>query len=89
MCVVPDPELVAHVSATTGLGAREAGRVVDDVLAWYRESVEDYVRRRHATLHRHGVRNEQAFELIAVELAERVVAAPRLSHRQLRRLVYG
>lgn len=68
---------------------REAGRVVDDVLAWYRESVEDYVRRRHAALRQHGVRNEEAFDLIAGELAERVVAPPRLSHRQLRRLVYG
>lgn len=86
---VPDPELVDHVSATTGLGPAEASRVVDDVLAWYRESTPDFVRRRHAALHRRGVRNDQAFEVIAAELADRLVAPPLLSRRQLRRLVYG
>lgn len=86
---VPDPELVDHVSATTGLGPAEASRVVDDVLAWYRESTPEFVRRRHAALHRRGVRNDQAFEVIAAELADRLVAPPLLSRRQLRRLVYG
>jgi len=63
--------------------------VVEDVLAWYRESVEDYVRRRHAHHRLYGKRNPEIFELIATELANRLVAAPALSHRQLRRIIYG
>jgi hypothetical protein len=47
------------------------------------------VRRRHAHHHLYGRRNPEAFELIAAELAGRVVAAPPLSQRQLRRIVYG
>ena len=63
--------------------------MVEDVLAWYREPVEDYVRRRHAHHHLYGKRNPEIFTLIAGELADRVVAAPTLSERQLRRIIYG
>ena len=80
---MPEPELVDRVSASTGLSPGEAARVIDDVLAWHRESVADYVRRRHR------VRNAEAFTRISAELASRLVAAPSLSERQLRRLIYG
>jgi hypothetical protein len=86
---VLDHDLVERLSASAGLTAAEAARVVQDVLAWYREPVEDYVRRRHAYYHVYGKRNAEIFALIADELADRVVAAPQLSERQLRRIVYG
>lgn len=84
-----DAELITQVSASTGLSAGEAARVVADVIGWYREPVELYVRRRHAHLHMHGKKNDEIFTLIAVELGDRLVAAPDLSVRQLRRIVYG
>ena len=87
--VPADPQLVAHLVATTGLAAAEAARVVDDVVAFHAEPVEAYVRRRHTELKTHGARNPEIFGRIAVELVDRVVAAPLLSERQLRRLVYG
>lgn len=83
-----DPDLVAHLVATTGLAPAEAERVVEDVVAFHAEPVEDYVRRRHAHLKTYGARNPEIFARIAAELAERVVAAPRLTERQLRRLIY-
>nr|WP_246378654.1 hypothetical protein [Nocardioides ginsengisegetis] len=67
----------------------EATRVVEDVVAFHAEPVEDYVRRRHADLKTYGAKNPEIFARIAEELAARVVAAPQLSERQLRRLVYG
>jgi hypothetical protein len=84
-----DAELVSQVAASAGLSAGEAARVVADVVAWYREPVEAYVRRRHAHHRVFGKRNTEIFALIAGELAGRVVAAPELSQRQLRRIVYG
>lgn len=89
MPAAPDPALVRHIAATTGLATAEAVRVVEDVLAFHDESVEDFVRRRHARLKTHGVKNPEAFARIAEELAGRPVAAPRLSERQLRRIIYG
>ena len=84
-----DPELIGRVAASAGLSAGEAARVVADIVAWYREPVEAYVRRQHAHYQVHGKRNPEIFALIARELACRVVAAPDLSERQLRRIVYG
>jgi hypothetical protein len=87
--VPADPTLVDHLVATTDLTPAEAERVVDDVVAFHAEPVESYVRRRHAELKVHGARNPEIFARLAEELAQRVVAAPALSERQLRRIVYG
>lgn len=84
-----DPILVDRIATSTGLTSAEAARVVQDVLAFHAEPVEDYVRRRHAHLKTYGAKNAEIFARIATELADRVVAAPPLTERQLRRIVYG
>ena len=78
-----------QVGRTTGLSVADARRVVDDVLAYFTETAEEYVRRRHHELQLRGVRNEQSFAIIADELRSCPVRAPELSARQLRRIVYG
>jgi hypothetical protein len=85
----PDPELIERIAISTGLSPAEAARVVEDVVAFHAEPVEDYVRRRHAQLKVYGAKNPEIFARIATELRGRVVAAPGLSERQLRRIVYG
>jgi hypothetical protein len=87
--VMSDPEVVSHITASTGLSPADAARVVDDVVAFYAEPAEDFVRRRHAELKERGMRNSDIFRLVMSELSERVVSAPELSERQLRRIVYG
>jgi len=82
-------ELVRHLVATTGLSASEATRVVEDVVSYLAEPVEDYVRRRHTEMKTYGAKNTEIFVRIAAELESRVVAAPQLTERQLRRIVYG
>ena len=82
-------DLVDRVAASTGLSPGEAARVVDDVVAYLGESVEAYVRRRHAALQTRGVRNAEIFALLREEVRTRPFRAPELSERQLRRLVYG
>ena len=75
--------------AGTGLTSAEAQRVIEDVVAFYAEPVEEYVRRRHAELKTYGTKNDEIFARIATELGDRVVAAPPLSERQLRRIIYS
>lgn len=84
-----DHRLLSHVMAGTGLSATEATRVIEDVVAFHREPVEVVVRRRHAELKTYGAKNDDIFTQLRPELAERVVAAPDLTERQLRRLIYG
>ncbi|MCR1781153.1 hypothetical protein KVF89_01280 [Nocardioides carbamazepini] len=84
-----DQRLLQHVQDSTGLGTAEAIRLVQDVLAFHDETVEAWVRRRHAELKTHGARNDEIFARLREELRTTVVAAPDLSERQLRRVIYG
>ncbi|GAA3550125.1 hypothetical protein GCM10022263_41420 [Nocardioides daeguensis] len=84
-----DPRLLRHVQDSTGLGPAEATRLVQDVLAFHDETVEGWVRRRHAELRLLGARNDDIFARLREELRTTVVAAPDLSERQLRRIIYG
>lgn len=81
--------LIDHLVATTGLRPAEAARVIEDVVAYFDEPVDAYVRRRHARLKTYGAKNDAIFAQLAEELRARVVAAPQLTERQLRRLIYG
>jgi hypothetical protein len=87
--VYVDPRLVQRVQETTGLAPAEAGRLVEDVLAFHDETVEEWVRRRHREMKTYGARNDEIFTQLRADLAGLVVAAPALSERQLRRIIYG
>jgi hypothetical protein len=87
--VSADPDLVERLVQSTGLTAAEAARVIGDVVAFHAETLEDFVRRRHADLQTHGTRNPEIFARLRAELSDRVVAAPDLTARQLRRIIYG
>lgn len=82
-------DLVGHLTRTTSLPAPVARRVVDEVVAYFHESAERFVRRRHRELQSAGLANSEIFVRITAELAARPVAAPELSERQVRRLIYG
>ncbi|GAA3721851.1 hypothetical protein [Streptomyces tremellae] len=82
-------DLIDHLVGSTALRRGEAARVVLDVLAYFDETTEEFVRRRHRELQAGGAVNSVIFERIAAELPHRAVAPPRLSLRQLRRIVYG
>ena len=82
-------ELVDHLTRSTPLSRGEALRVIQDVLAFFDETTEVYVRRRHRELQGQGLVNSAIFERIEAYLKYRAVAPPELTLRQLRRIVYG
>ncbi|MFF6999372.1 hypothetical protein ACFY93_31150 [Streptomyces sp. NPDC008313] len=82
-------DLVDHLTRSTPLNRGEALRVIQDVLAYFDETAEEFVRRRHRELQGQGLVNAEIFERIEGELKYRAVAPPGLSLRQLRRIVYG
>ena len=89
---MPDPfpqDLARYLAASTGLPQSTAIRVIADVTTYFSETIEEFVRRRHAELQRTQRKNDEIWPVIAAELGQRRFAAPGLSHRQLRRLVYG
>ncbi|WP_338678276.1 hypothetical protein V1460_31060 [Streptomyces sp. SCSIO 30461] len=82
-------DLIDHLVRSTALQRGEAVRVVLDVLAFFDETTEEFVRRRHRELQSGGAVNAEIFDRIATELRHRAVAPPELTLRQLRRVVYG
>lgn len=82
-------DLIAHLERTLGLERAVAERVIDEVLAYFHDTVEAFVVRRHGELQGERERNEAIFEQIAAEMGRRRFAPPALTQRQLRRLVYG
>jgi hypothetical protein len=83
------PDLVRHIAVSTGLPETTAVRVVADVVAYFAETAEEFVQRRHDELRRRQRKNDEIWPVIATELGARRFAAPDLSERQLRRIVYG
>jgi hypothetical protein len=81
-------DLVRHIAASTGLPEPTATRVVADVAAYFAETVEEFVCRRHDELKRRQRKNDDIWPQIAAELRTRRFGARELSGRQLRRIVY-
>jgi hypothetical protein len=83
-------DLIRNVAASTGLPEATASRVVADVVAYFSETVDQFVRRRHAELQDKGSkRNDDIWPQLAAELKARPFMAEDLTERQLRRIVYG
>jgi hypothetical protein len=82
-------DLVRHVATSTGLDEETASRVVADVMAYFGQTVEEYVVKRHQDLQGRNRKNNDIWPLIARELRTRRFRAPEASERQLRRMVYG
>ncbi|MCW0212496.1 MAG: hypothetical protein OJJ54_03985 [Pseudonocardia sp.] len=89
MSAVRHEDLITHLVRSTPLSRGEAARVVDEVIAYFGEGTEAFVRRRHTELQGGGLTNDRIFAQLGAELAARRVAPPELSARQLRRIVYG
>jgi hypothetical protein len=83
-------DLVRNVAASTGLPEAIASRVVTDVAAYFSETVDQFVTRRHAELQgKSNKRNDDIWPQLAAELKARRFRAEDLTERQLRRIVYG
>ena len=82
-------DLLSHLARVAGLSPQSAARLLEEVTAYFSESIEAFVVRRHTELQSAEMKNEAIFEQIARELEIRRFAAPRLTQRQIRRLIYG
>ncbi len=82
-------ELVGHLTENSSLTSAESRRVVAEVVAFFSETAETFVKRRHHELKQSGYKNVAIYTLIQGELTDRCFSAPTLSTRQIRRVIYG
>jgi hypothetical protein len=85
----PLDDLLDQLTRTTTLSRAEAQRVVEEILVFFSEPVDRFVKRRHTELQKAGYANPVIFERIQGELSSRRVAAPPVTVRQVRRIIYG
>lgn len=81
--------LLDHLVNVSGLQRAEVRRVVEEIVSFFDETPEAFVVRRHRELQAEGLRNRVIYGRVAGELADWRFRAPRLSERQIRRIVYG
>ncbi|RZS60656.1 hypothetical protein [Xylanimonas ulmi] len=84
-----DYDLVQHVADSLGTNTSEARRVIFDVVHYFAEPVDEYIRRRHLECRSRGMKNDAIYDLLKNEIQGRLFAAPQLSIRQIRRTIYG
>lgn len=82
-------ELVTYLVRTSRLTPAEARRVVDEVMAFFDETPDAFIRRRHLALQSEGLSNTAIFARLTAELAQGRFRAPEYSERQIRRIIYG
>jgi polyhydroxyalkanoate synthesis regulator phasin len=82
--------LINHLCQSGDLTLSQARRAVDEVIAYFSELPDDYVRRRHLEIKQEqSLANPVIFKRIEAELSQLVFAAPLLTQRQIRRIIYG
>jgi len=82
--------LLDHLCNTSPLQLDEAQKLVTEVIAYFSETTEDWVLRRHGELrHGEGMSNAQIYARIENELPDTVFVSHALSQRQIRRIIYG
>ncbi len=86
--IVPE-ELIDHLCRSTRLTAKEVEHVVGEVLAYFSETPDDYLRTRHQELQALGNSNAAIYSTLQEELQARRFGAKPLTTRQIRRAIYG
>jgi hypothetical protein len=87
--VSPIDDLLDHLVRTTALSRDQATGIVAEVLTYFDEPLETFVRRRHRELQADGMANAAIYQRIRHDLKFWRVAAPQTSERQIRRIIYG
>ena len=87
--VSPIDDLLDHLVRTSALSREQAMRIVAEVLTYFDEPLETFVRRRHRELQAEGLANSAIYQRIRHDLKFWRVAAPETSERQIRRIIYG
>jgi hypothetical protein len=82
-------ELISYLVRTSRLSPQEARRLVDEVVSFFDEAPEAFVRRRHRALQAEGLSNAAIFVQLKRELAQRRFRCLEYTDRQIRRIIYG
>jgi hypothetical protein len=84
-----EPGFREHLLGIADISERDLDKLVEELMDHWSETVEVWVRRRHAQLQLRGVPNRLVYGTLVRELGNRPFAPQPLSERQVRRILYG
>jgi hypothetical protein len=82
-------ELIQHIANRQGMSPDQAKSLLSEFLAYFDESKDEFIRRRHRELQDSGMANGEIYRRLSGELESRRFPAGPLSERQIRRIIYG
>ena len=82
-------ELKDYLISAYPLSERDIERILEEINGFYDITVHDYIQSRHQELISHGKKNNVIYQQLLEEINERRFRAPKLSQRQVRRIIYG
>lgn len=86
---IAEQELIDHVCRQSALSGTEARRLVAEIVAYYKETPHEFIRRRHIELQKSGLSNSTIYTKISDELQHHRFSSEPMSIRQIRRAIYG
>lgn len=84
-----DQALFEHLTSHWGISQHHARNLVVEVLNYFNETIDSYVRRRHQELQASGLSNASIYQQLMTEVDQRRFRSTALSERQIRRIIYG
>ena len=78
-----------HLRRNYGLQDSVARQIWQDLLAFFTDDPEEYIRRRHLELQDQGLKNDEIYSILGKEVRTMLFPGPKLSDRQIRRIIYG
>lgn len=86
--MIPE-RLKDHLRRNYAMPDDVAVQLWEDLLAFCSETPQDYIRRRHLELQDQDMKNNEIFPLLEHEVRSALFPGPRLTLRQIRRIIYG
>ncbi len=87
--IISKSDFKEHLASAHRIPERDFDRIMEEVNSYYDISVNEYIQTRHQQLKSDGSKNEEIYQQILREIEERRFTAPRLTVRQVRRIIYG
>lgn len=84
-----DEQFKNYLISTYPVDASLLDHLLEDLGEYFSKDVSEFISLRHQELHREGMKNDQIYGQIQIELKERRFAGPDMSIRQIRRAIYG
>ncbi|OED36692.1 hypothetical protein AB833_26450 [Chromatiales bacterium (ex Bugula neritina AB1)] len=85
----PHHDLTLHLCRNYALCNEQAERIIEEVLAFFSESPDELIQRRHREMQREGLTNPEIFKALITEIQTHRFPASIISERQIRRIIYG